>query len=158
LLLGLQQKFQAGFIFSTKTHPVMIAIASAGLINIGLNLLLVPRYGYMAAAMTTLVGYIVLLAIMVISSRKYFIWDFPFRSLGRAVLSSAIMAAAIYPVGNSLTSSPILNLTAAISIGLVLYFALLILFGEIQPGEKRLLTVLLTRLNLYERYRSNWRR
>ena len=135
----------------------MIAIVSAGLVNVGLNLLLVPRYGYMAAAITTLIGYIVLLALMVISSRKYFIWDFPFRSLGRAVLSSAIMGAVVYPVGNSLTSSPLLNLLAAIPLGLLSYFALLLLLGEVQTNEKRVLTVLLTRLGRYTRHPMSWR-
>lgn len=145
LLLGLQQRFQAGPIFYKKTHVIMITIAFAGLVNIGLNLLLIPRYGYMAAAITTLIGYIVLLAMMVISSRKYFIWDFPFRSLGRAILASAIMAAVVYPVGNSLTSFTLLNLIVAVPLGALLYFSLLFLLGEIQPNEKRALKELFAR-------------
>ena len=145
LLLGLQQRFQAGFIFYKKTQFVMIAIVSAGLVNIGLNLLLVPRYGYMAAAITTLIGYAVLLAIMVVTSRKYFVWHFPFRSLGRAVLASAIMGAIVYPVGNGLTSSPLLNLIVAVPLGALLYFSLLFLLGEIQPNEKKALKQLIAR-------------
>jgi len=145
LLLGLQQRFQAGLIFYKKTHFIMVAMTCAGLINIGLNLLLVPRYGYIAAAITTLIGYTVLLAIMVISSKKYFIWDFPFASLGRAVLASAIMGAIVYPVGNGLTSSPLLNLIVAVPLGALLYFSLLFLLREIQPNERRALKQLIAR-------------
>ncbi len=139
LFLGLQQRFQTGLLFLKKTRHIAVAITVAGLANIGLNLLLVPSYGYMAAAVTTLVGYIILLAIMVIASRKYFVWDFPFRSLGRAVLASSIMAAAVGPVGNRLTSFPLANLAVAIPLGVVLYSAALWLLGEVQPSEKTLL-------------------
>lgn len=158
LLLGLQQRFQDGFIYFNKTNLLMIAIVAGGCVNVGLNLLLVPKYGYMAAAVTTLIGYTVLLVIMVIASRKYFVWEFPLKSLGRAVLASTIMAAAVYPVGNGLTSSHLLNLLAAIPLGALLYFSLLYLLGEIQLNEKRALKSLIDRLAPNLHCRQNGRR
>lgn len=139
LFLGLQQRFQAGFVFYKKTRFIMTAIVAAGLVNVGLNLLFVPRYGYMAAAVTTLIGYGLLLAIMVISSRRYFTWDFPFRSLARAVLASAIMGAVVYPVGNNLTSSTLTNLILGISVGVIVYTLILFLLKE--PQKKEILTL-----------------
>ncbi|WP_176761960.1 lipopolysaccharide biosynthesis protein [Pseudobutyrivibrio sp. YE44] len=48
-----------------QKHTVEMAFASAtaALVNLGLNFLLIPRFGYLAAAYTTLVGYLVLLLI-----------------------------------------------------------------------------------------------
>jgi len=136
LFLGLQQRFQAGFVFYKKTHFIMIAIVVSGLVNVGLNLIFVPRYGYMAAAVTTLIGYTVLLAIMVISSRRYFVWEFPFRSLARAVIASSIMGVVVYPISNSVTSSTVINLILGICAGVIVYTLMLFLLKE--PNNKEI--------------------
>ena len=49
--------------FAKKTVGMAFGTIAAALINIGLNWLLIPRYGYIAAAYTTLVGYACLLVI-----------------------------------------------------------------------------------------------
>ncbi len=47
-------------IFQKKTFSISIGTMLATAINIVLNLLLIPKYGYMAAAYTTLIGYLAL--------------------------------------------------------------------------------------------------
>lgn len=49
--------------FKKKTGGMAIGSASAALINFILNLIFIPQIGYLAAAYTTLVGYVVLLLI-----------------------------------------------------------------------------------------------
>ncbi len=44
-------------IYAKKTGIISIGTVSAALLNIGLNAVFIPRYGYIAAAYTTLVGY-----------------------------------------------------------------------------------------------------
>ena len=144
-LLGLQHRFQSGLVFYKKTRPIMFCIVSAGILNLALNFLLVPKYGYMAAAVTTLIGYAFLLVAMVVVSRRVFIWEFPFKSLGKITCASAIMGVVVYIVGNSLTSSTLLNLIVGISLGTFIYFALLHLFREIYPEEIRALKNLIVR-------------
>jgi len=143
--LGLQQRFQAGLVFHKKTNLIMISIITSGLLNLGLNFLLVPRYGYMAAAVTTVTSYAVLLVAMIIVSRRYFVWEFPLKSLGRIALASAIMGAAVYPVGNSLTPSPLTNLIIGVLAGVITYFIMLFLLGEIQSNEKQVVKQVLAR-------------
>ena len=46
--------------YSKKTWAITLGTTIAAIVNIVLNFLLIPRYGYVAAAYTTLVGYIVL--------------------------------------------------------------------------------------------------
>ncbi|MCI9358714.1 MAG: oligosaccharide flippase family protein [Lachnospiraceae bacterium] len=49
-------------VFSKKTFAISIGTTAAATINIFLNRLFIPKYGYMAAAYTTMFGYFVLLA------------------------------------------------------------------------------------------------
>lgn len=46
--------------FEKKTKGMAIATVSAAILNFGLNSIFIPRYGYLAAAYTTLVGYALL--------------------------------------------------------------------------------------------------
>ena len=133
--LGLQQRFQAGPLFYKRTHLIMFSIIASGLLNLGLNFLLIPQYGYMAAAITTFISYIFLLILMIVVSRHLFIWEFPFKSLVRISCASAIMGALVYYIGNSLTSSTLLNLVLGVCFGIVVYFAMLLLLREPQKEE-----------------------
>jgi len=137
LFLGLQQRFQAGFIFYKKTGYITFAIVASGLLNLFLNFLFVPRYGYFAAAITTLISYSFLLFLMVILSRRFFTWKFPFKSLVKGTCSSAIMGIAVYYVSNSLTYAVLINLILSIFLGILIYFVLLFLFREFQSREKK---------------------
>lgn len=135
LFLGLQQRFQAGFLFYKKTGFIAFSIVTSGLLNLGLNFLLIPKYGYMAAALTTLVSYAFLLFLMIITSRRFFVWEFPFKTLVKVSLASAIMGIIVYPIGNSLTSSVLINLILGIFVGVVVYTAMLFVLREPQKAE-----------------------
>ena len=49
--------------FKKKTFGMALASMTAAIINLGLNYIFIPKVGYLAAAYTTLVGYLVLLVI-----------------------------------------------------------------------------------------------
>jgi O-antigen/teichoic acid export membrane protein len=134
-LLGLQQRFQSGLLFYKKTRPIMFCIVAAGILNLSLNFLLVPKYGYIAAAITTLVGYAVLLILMIIVSRRVFIWEFPFKSLAKITCASAVMGMVIYLAGHSFISSLLLNLIVCICVGTLVYLLMLFLLREMQEEE-----------------------
>lgn len=146
--LGLQYCFHTGLLFYKKTSVIMTGIIVASLINVLLNILLVPRYGYMAAAAATLISYIFLFVAIVLASRKYFVWDFPFRSLGKIALASTIMGVLVYVLINNLNFAHILNLFVIVPLGIIIYSLTLFLLKEIQPGEKKAL------LELYKTYIS----
>jgi hypothetical protein len=100
----------------------------------------------MAAAVTTLVGYAILLILMIIVSRKVFIWEFPFKSLEKITCASVVMGAVIYLVGNSLTSSTLLSLIIGICVGTVVYLLLLFLLREIQEEEIQELRAIMSKI------------
>src|SRR5439155_20773048 len=61
LFQGVYFVWSTGTWFSMRTAAVPLCTVAAALTNIGLNLWLVPRYGIMAAAITTFVAYAVLM-------------------------------------------------------------------------------------------------
>jgi O-antigen/teichoic acid export membrane protein len=132
---GLTQKFWIGLNYFKKTSLYMFCIVTSGVVNLGLNFLLIPKYGYVAAAFTTLVSYAFLLFLVIIVSCRYFVWKFPFKSLAKATFASAVMGIVIYFVGNSLTSSVLANLILGTIIGIIAYSLMLLLLREFRPGE-----------------------
>ncbi len=144
--LGLQQRFQSGLVFYKRTNLIMAAVIVSGLLNLGLNFWLVPIYGYMAAAVTTFISYAFLLGVMIIVSRKYFVFDFPFKSLAKAACASAVMAAVVYPVGNSITSSAMANLFLGIVVGIVVYILMIFLLREPQKEEIQEMRIIRARI------------
>ena len=140
--LGLQQRFYPGINLYKKTYLIMFSIIVTGLLNLGLNFLLVPQYGYPAAALTTLISYVFLLVLIVVVSRRFFIWEFPFKSLGKVICASAIMGVVVYTVGNGLTSSTLLNFIISVCVGIVVYLLMLFLVREIREEEIQELRVI----------------
>ena len=57
--------------FSRKTIGMAIASASAALLNYVLNLIFIPKFGYIAAAYTTLAGFLWLLLVHMLLVKKY---------------------------------------------------------------------------------------
>ncbi len=83
--------------FYKKTVGMAIASVSAALLNFLLNLWLVPKFGYIAAAYTTLIGYVWLLCIHMLLVRimeKHYVYSYKFvlfTMLGLAVLTGLMM-------------------------------------------------------------------
>jgi len=133
--LGLQQRFQPGIHFHKKTHSIMLCIIVSGLFNLGLNFLFIPKYGYMAAAVTTLLSYSFLLILVILVSRRFLAWQFPFKSLAKAMCASSVMGVVVYHVGNSLTSSTSLNSILGVVFGVVIYSLMLFSLREFELSE-----------------------
>lgn len=137
--LGLQQRYHAGFRIRKKNNYIAIGIIISGILNLGLNFLLVPKYGYKAAAFTTLLSYIFLLLIMIIYSRRYFIWQFPFKTLFNSLGSAGIMGIAVYFIYNIFHLRPIYSIIIGVFSGFFIYLTMLFLFKEFVPEEKHFL-------------------
>ncbi len=133
LLIGaIQWWYTAGAIFSKKTGQALISMAAAVVVNVGLNLVFIERYGYPAAAVTSLVGYVVGLGVMVWLSRRDFRWAFPFRSLGRALVATGVMSAAMWALAMLVELGPLTTLLVSVPLGIVVYGAALLAVGEPQ--------------------------
>ena len=57
-------------LFYKKNKFITLITLSAAIVNIGLNYLLIPRFGYMAAAYTTYIGYAIMLALHAFNMKR----------------------------------------------------------------------------------------
>jgi O-antigen/teichoic acid export membrane protein len=135
LLLGISQRFYTILGISKKTHLIMYGMILAAVLNIVLNLFLVPSYGYKAAAITTLISYGLLLIFNVWASVRLFAWKFPLRSTMRALGAATIMGFLVHYTSNVIISTEWVGIVVGIPIGVVSYAMILIMLREFQSEE-----------------------
>jgi len=135
LLLGLQQRYQSGLLFHQKTGLITLALAVAGLLKVLLNIFFIPKYGYFAAAITTLASYAVLLFLMMWLSRRLFVWKFPYRPLLNVSIASAVMGTIVHFLAQSSALRPMSTLAVCVFAGAAVYFAILLVLGEFSSQE-----------------------
>ncbi len=104
--------------------------------NFLLNILFIPKYGYLAAGITTAASYLLWLLLTVITSSKYFRWRFPCFSLLKIIIASSIGGFSMSLFSNRYTGFALLNLIYSILIGGVVYILLLYVFRELTREEK----------------------
>jgi len=134
-LHGLQHRFQGGLNIQKKTHLTMQALLVAAGLNLIGNFLLVPRYGYRAAAYTSLGAFCVLLLLVVLFSRRHYRWPFPWRSLLRCSAAGLLMAFGVWWLFGRGAFRPAQALILGVPFGVVLYGALVVLMGEVKLTE-----------------------
>ncbi|AHG91039.1 polysaccharide biosynthesis protein [Gemmatirosa kalamazoonensis] len=99
LVLGLKSYyFDIAFQLSRKTRLQVAAVACGAVVNLALNLLWIPTRGVLGAAYSTLAGYLVGLTVSWWLGRRECRLPVPWSQLGRIVLATAAMAAAILPL------------------------------------------------------------
>lgn len=125
-----------GLILAKKTVVMARNYLLAGLFNVGMNLIFVPQYGFMAAAVNTALAYGLLLALNVFSSVQYLPWLFPWLTLRNVLIASAIMALPLW-LGSELLSPSIWTLSGNVIIGAALYLGMLVATHEISATEKQ---------------------
>jgi len=148
VLLGLQYWFLSAFMFKKIMSRYTIAVGLGAAANIGMNLALVDRYGYVAAGWSTLVGYAVALAAMVTLAGRHFRWPFPWSTLARVLVASAAMAAAVYAIGRRKSGSDWQAVLIGIPVGIAVYGGVLAGVGELRRHEWDSLRRLLVRAGL----------
>ncbi|MDD5509204.1 MAG: flippase [Dehalococcoidales bacterium] len=133
-------------LLAKKTKILGITWAIAAGLNIGLNILVVPRLGILGAAITTLIAYS--LAFGVISYFAFREFRFPIdrRFIGKSLIASAVMSLAIWqmaPQGN-------LDTVVTVLAGAAIYGGILIASKGFSKTELRFFLGLLRRKNSTE--------
>jgi len=126
----------AGLGIHKKTKLIMMNVLVAAAFQTALNLIFVPIYGYMAAAIATPASYALLLAMTWFQSRRYMAWIIPWADLGRIAAASMGMFAVVAAMSVYLPAT-LYVLIAQVIVGIVLYTGLLIAFGGVRVEERR---------------------
>jgi O-antigen/teichoic acid export membrane protein len=117
-----------------KTKLTLIPVGVASVINIGLNLILIPRYGYTAAAWDTLIAYVVFFILMVDLSRRYMQWKFPWLDSLKILAATAATGLALYFL-NRIPIHGAGGLVLIVVSGTVIFFAVLLAVRGITVNE-----------------------
>jgi O-antigen/teichoic acid export membrane protein len=121
----------------------------AVVLHIGLQLLLVPRFGYMASAISTLIGYTALLLLIVLAGRPYLSWSFPFSTLRNVMAASFVMglvAWAVYGISGSGSNATPAYILLSIGMAVPTYVLCLWWLGEVDESERKTVVLLWNRV------------
>jgi O-antigen/teichoic acid export membrane protein len=114
-----------------QTKIVGITSIIGAVLNVGLNIYLIPIWGIIAAAFTTLLSYIVITVLTLYVSFKHFKFDLNFKFIGKSVLSSMVMALTVIYIN----PTNIIGILVSIVVGASIYFIILILLKGITLVE-----------------------
>lgn len=141
---GMTQIAGNGVALHKKTTITMSNTLAAGAFNIIANLILVPRYGYMAAAYTTLASYGLLLALTWVRSRPYMAWKLPWKDVALIAVAAAATWIAIYVVFGSSDGSLGVLIAEAL-LGAAVYVAIVFATKAVRDDERAYLLDLASR-------------
>jgi len=115
-----------------KTRLVFMLLAISALLNVVLNVVLIPRMGLPGAATATLVAYGAVCILVIIVTRRYLKFDLSAPFILKSILSSLIMAICIWLI----SPESIAWIIASIFIGVVVYFVVLLLIRGLSKEER----------------------
>jgi O-antigen/teichoic acid export membrane protein len=118
LLYTVQVFLNAGLLIQKKTKLMAASLAGSAILNIGLNMLLLPKMGIQGAAVATLISYGVCTLVLAILSSRVLSLDFYVRSFIGYVIAALVTVLAIPYID---THSAFWNLLVKSSLALVLY-------------------------------------
>jgi O-antigen/teichoic acid export membrane protein len=131
LIYGAVNIIDSGIIFERKVMYHVYIFWFTVLVNLGLNYLLIPRFGYLAAAYTTLLSYVILaLLVFVVSSRLHKI-----RVEGGRLLKVFGLGLAVLALG-SIVSSDNSVLSLWLRALLIVLFLIIFYFNILSKREK----------------------
>jgi O-antigen/teichoic acid export membrane protein len=133
VIWGMEQIFAVSLLIFKRRKIFIIAFIIGALTNFVLNILLVPYYGIVAAAATTLIAYITLTIIIGYSSRNHFAFSLNPRFISKCILAASGMTVCIW----IFNPSSVLGIIISVIIGVIIYFCLLLLLKGFTRGELR---------------------
>lgn len=129
---GVFTNFAAGFHITKKTKYLPLAVGSAGILNITLNIIFIPTLGYEASAWATLIAYIFSALILYLFTLKIYPLKYEWKRLGLIIFS----ALGVYFAAIKLSAGMDIWLSFGIRAAAALTFvALLWLFKFFTPSE-----------------------
>ena len=113
-----------------KTKMVLYLTIFSVVINLTTNIVFIPQYGYTAAAVTTVVSYVLVTVATTLLLRKRFPISLDMKSLAKQIIASLVMGGfiLIFRVGIESTFGLALLIICAV----IIYFLSLILFGGLK--------------------------
>ena len=128
-----------GLEIAEKTGTLLLLVVVCAVLNIALNFVFIPRYGYNGAAIATFLSYLAYPVLVYRATRRFVPWRVPWRNVMRIVAACAVMAGILVVVGRLLPQSVprLLVLILAAAVGTPVYLAVLVWTKELRLGDLR---------------------
>lgn len=126
---GIYYIFMIGANIKRKTWTSSIFTTLAAIVNLLMNLALIPRYGAMGAALSTLVAYIVLASSAYIVNQKLYPIAFEIERFVLAFLAGVVL----YVGGSFLAQKQEVSMTLGIYVGAIVLYACILTASEMFP-------------------------
>jgi len=141
LLFGIYGIIVNLLVLKKKTRITGIIWIIAAILNLSLNILLVPYFGILGAAGVTLLAYSIAFILTLYYTLKYFDFDFDFKFMLKSVFASILMSVIIIMI----KPNGILSIITTILISIIIYFLILFILGGIKKEEYKFIINLINR-------------
>ncbi|NQV08824.1 polysaccharide biosynthesis C-terminal domain-containing protein [Candidatus Woesearchaeota archaeon] len=131
LFVSLATLFQNNLLLRSKTKTMAIIYIFGAVLNILLNMFLIPKYGIDGAAISTTISYFLMLFMSYVVSRKQILWNYGFLKIFRIIFASAFMGVIVYSINPQIYLTKIITIV----VGVVVYVVLLFLFRVFSKKE-----------------------
>jgi O-antigen/teichoic acid export membrane protein len=137
MLWGLSMFAHKGLEIRERTGLMLSLVVVCAVVNLALNFVFVPRYGYVAAAATTFVTYFVYLLLVLLIDRSNLRWRVPWPAITRSLVAAGVTAALIGFLKRLVPPevNAVVVLVVGGALGTALYALLLVLLGEFRRAE-----------------------
>jgi len=128
LVWGFSMYGHKGLELKEQTRLLLGLILIAALANIVLNLIVVPRYGYVGAAVTTLISYTLYPLLLYPVTRRYVPWRIPWKGAFKVLIAAAVAAGVFWTVRLPLAghAHPVVYMVIAGLLGLAAYAVVIV--------------------------------
>lgn len=140
ILYGLYEIYKVTIFLEKKTKLLTIYWVIGGVINLVGNLIFVPKFGILAAGITTLISYLLVTIMVLYFSFKNMPFRLDYLSIGKIVFSSILMGGSLYLVGPYLHN----NLFLLIILGILIYFASIYILKGLDKKEIKFIKSLIS--------------
>ena len=118
-----------------KNKEFMISTTIPAIVSVGLNLLLLPKLGYIGAAIVSVLTEALVWAIQLYFTRNY-LKEVPLlASTVKIIGASALMYGVLFVVKTTVNITPVINVMVFATIGAILYISQILFLKVISPEE-----------------------
>ena len=117
----------AGLYIQKRTRTIMLLVFVTAVLNIGLNLLLIPRFGLVGAGLSTLLSYVLLMVVGAVMGRSSLVIPMP---LAAALKFGAIALVMYLAVTRLDFHNDLATMIARMALGVVIYASLTLMLDR----------------------------
>lgn len=118
VLDGTTSMLGAGLFIQRRTRTIMAIVLSCAALNLGLNVVLLPRIGILGSAIATMISYAATSLILALAGRRHLPTAIPWGTLARSGAASALMYAAVIRI---LPGHRLLTVGVRATVGVIVY-------------------------------------